>query len=65
VIVRSAAAARLCGVSRVTLWHWTKDDVRIRACMFRRGWYRVEALAALGLCAAPAPAPVADRARFA
>jgi hypothetical protein len=54
VILRTTAAATLCGVSRTTLWQWTQDDVRVRACQFRRGWYSVEKLASLGLCSVPA-----------
>jgi hypothetical protein len=53
MLLRTAAAAKLCGVSRFTLWRWTCDDVRVRSCMFRRGWYRVEALAQAGLCQMP------------
>ena len=65
VIARTAAAARLCGISRFTLWRWTLDDVRVRACLFKRGWYKVESLAALGLCTVPTPAAMPVKRRVA
>ena len=57
MILRTGAAASRCGVSRFTLMKWTRDDVRVRSCLFRKGWYIVERLAEQGLCAAP-PAEV-------
>lgn len=57
MILRLAAAAQRCGVNRATLWRWTCEDLRVQRCLFRKGWYIVERLAALGLCAAP-PADV-------
>lgn len=57
MILRLGAAAKVCGVERTTLWRWTKTDVRVRACLFKRGWYVVEKLAAIGLCQMPAPPP--------
>ena len=53
MLARTAQAAALCGVSKPTLWRWTCDDVRVRACLFRRGWYVVEKLAGIGLCPMP------------
>jgi len=57
VILRTGAAAARCGVSRFTLMKWAREDCRVHACLFRKGWFVVEKLAALGLCAAP-PAEV-------
>lgn len=53
MILRLSAAAKRCGVDRTTLWRWTCEDSRVHRCLFRRGWYIVERLAALGLCAPP------------
>lgn len=57
MILRTGAAAARCGVSRFTLMKWTREDPRVYATLFRKGWYVVEKMAALGLCAAP-PAEV-------
>jgi kynurenine formamidase len=56
VILRTGAAAKLCGVSRFTLMRWEREDVRVHRCLFRKGWFIVERLAELGLC----PMPQAD-----
>lgn len=60
VIVRTAKAAELCGIDPATLWRWTHQDARVAACLFRRGWYRVDALAALGLTVKPMADILAD-----
>jgi hypothetical protein len=57
MILRTGAAAARCGVSRFTLMKWTREDLRVKNCLFRKGWYIVEKLAAQGLCSAP-PAEV-------
>lgn len=53
MILRTGAAAKHCGISRYTLMKWTREDPRVKRCLFRKGWYIVERLAELGLCAAP------------
>lgn len=53
MILRTGPAARLCGIARSTLHAWTQTDKRVRACQFKRGWYVIDKLAALGLCAQP------------
>lgn len=58
MILRLGATAQLCGMDRTTLWRWTKTDVRVRACLFKRGWYVIEKLAAIGMCQMPAPRPL-------
>lgn len=55
MILRTGPAAARCGIARSTLHAWTQTDKRVRACMFKRGWYVIDRLAALGLCEAPAP----------
>ena len=57
MILRTGAAAARCGVSRFTLMKWAREDSRVYRCLFRKGWFVVERLAELGLCAAP-PAEV-------
>ncbi len=57
MILRLSAAAKRCGIDRTTLWRWTRENMRVKGCLFKPGWYVVEKLAALGLCAAP-PAEV-------
>lgn len=54
MILRLAAAAKLCRVDRTTLWRWRQTDVRLARCEFKPGWYIVERLAELGLCPKPA-----------
>jgi hypothetical protein len=53
MILRTSAAAARCGVSRFTLTKWAREDARVFRCMFRRGWFVVDRLAELGLCAMP------------
>lgn len=60
VIARTAKAAELCGVDPSTLWRWTNDDARVAACLFRRGQYVVDKLAALGLTKKPMAEILAD-----
>lgn len=49
MIVRSGAAAELCGIDRTTLYRWACEDAHVRACMFRRGWWVIERMDALGM----------------
>lgn len=60
VIARTAHAAELCGIDPATLWRWTNDDARVAACLFRRGQYVVDKLAALGLTKKPMADILAD-----
>jgi hypothetical protein len=53
MIIRTTAAAKLCGVTRSTLWRWTLEDARVYRCLFKPGWYIVERLAEIGLCQPP------------
>lgn len=60
MIVKTAKAAALCNVDPSTLWRWTCNDVRVAACQFKRGYYVVEKLAALGLTTKPLTEIIAD-----
>jgi hypothetical protein len=53
VIVKTSKAAELCNVDASTLWRWTCNDERVEACQFKRGYYVVDKLAALGLTTKP------------
>lgn len=63
MIVRTAKAAALCGVDASTLWRWTCVDERVQACQFKRGYYVVDKLAALGLTIKPLAEIIADAQR--
>lgn len=60
MIARTSKAAALIGVDPATLWRWSNTDARVAACLFRRGWYRVDVLAALGLTTKPMAQILAD-----
>jgi hypothetical protein len=61
VILRSGPTAALLGIDRTTLHRWEKERADIRACKWKRGWFRVDLLAAKGLCQMPAPQPLSPR----
>jgi hypothetical protein len=60
VIAKTAKAAALCGVDASTLWRWATNDARVAACVFKRGYYVVDKLAALGLTTKPMADILAD-----
>ncbi len=60
MIARTAEAAALCGVDASTLWRWTTNDARVAACLFKRGYYVIDKLAALGLTKKPMADILAD-----
>jgi hypothetical protein len=54
-LIRPTALAAELGMDRTTLWRWTRDDIRLRACLFRPGWFSVQKLRDCGLLTAGQP----------
>lgn len=52
-LIRTGKLAKVLGVSTNTLIDWTNNDVRVRNCLFRRGWYSVQRLRDAGLVTRP------------
>lgn len=56
-MVKPSQLAGLLGISRTTLYMWTVNDARVRACVFRPGYYSVQKLRDAGLLTRPEGAP--------
>lgn len=54
-LVKCAQLAGLLGVDQSTLYRWTNEDVRVRNCLFRTGYYSVQKLRDAGLLVLAAP----------
>ncbi len=52
-LIRARDLAVSFGVTHATLCKWTQTDPRVRACLFRRGFYSVAKLRDAGLLTTP------------
>ena len=52
-LLKSGQLAEALGVDRSTLHRWTINDPRLRACLFRRGYYSVQKLRDAGILTKP------------
>lgn len=59
-LVKPGQLADLLGICRSTLHRWTQEDIRLKACVFRRGFYSVQRLRDAGILTQPAPVQAAQ-----